>query len=46
MDGRSIIMSNYGLEILFWITISMFVFYLWEENNKYKPSVKKNKKKK
>ena len=45
MDGRPI-MSNYGLEILFWITICMFVFYLWEENNKYKPSVKKNKKKK
>jgi hypothetical protein len=38
-------MSNYGLEILFWVTISMFVFYQWEERNKYKPSKKKKNKK-
>jgi len=38
-------MSNYGLEILFWFTLCMGIFYLWEESNKYKPIKKKNKRK-
>ena len=44
MDGRSI-MSNYGLEILFWITLCMGVFYIWEEGGS-KPIKRKRKKKK
>ena len=39
-------MTNYGIEILFWFTLSMAIFYLWEENNKYKPAKKKRGKRK
>jgi|ETNmetMinimDraft_21_1059911.scaffolds.fasta_scaffold18033_5 hypothetical protein len=39
-------MGNYGLEIVFWVTICMFVFYWYEENSKYKPAKKRRGKKK
>jgi len=38
-------MGNYGLEIVFWVTICMFVFYWYEENGKYKTVKKRGKKK-